>query len=468
MTAVNKMLRTLARLAAGGALGLLTIWAGVRPLQAQDDGWTPLEMLYEGGRVDFPVLVADPYGQVHAFWVESDSDFGRPGDNLVYYQRLDDANWLPLDIFIVGGNGAGLTGAASATGLGLLINGGDFAESGPSPEHTAKDWIEPVSVQEAYPNAALAADPDGALWMAFGTTTGEINVQRQDISTGRWSAPKLVGDTANTSAAADWMRMAFSEDGTMHVVWAEYQLPNGWPPIGLFYARSTDGGETWSRRRLVGGGFNQPNVVTGPQGAVYVTWTGMAGVGGKYFQESLDNGQTWGDLEALLPEGSGGSEGSPNLVVDSAGGLHVIYSNLGCVWYTHRAVGQSWSDAECISAEAGPVQVLEFPTMTISLGHELHVMFWTERRQIWHTSLRINAPELVPLPIPVFPTATPEPPTATPVPTATTTPLPDFGPAPTTSMVTGPGLFSIAAGAMPVLLLIAFVFIGRRWRSQKS
>jgi len=459
------MPRMLARVVSLLAVGLLATLAVGRPLQAQDGGWTGPELVFEGsGRVDNPVLVADAYGQVHAFWVFSEEEFGAPSARVIYYSRLDDPEWQPLDIFVINGNGSGLTGAASSDGLALLVNGGDYANSGPSPAPTAMDWYGLTNLQQAYPNAALAAGPDGALWMAYGTTTGEIDVQRRDPATGAWEAPRLVGDTANTNAAADWLRLAIGSDGTVHVVWSEFQLPNGWPPLGIYYAQSTDGGQTWTgRRRLGNGGFNQPNVVTGPNGAVYLTWTGIAGIAGKYFQESLDGGLTWGEVVAILPGGSGGgSEGPPNLAVDSAGGLHMLYSNQGCVWYVSRPPEQQWSAPECISAEAGPAQVLEFPTMTIRLGNELHVMFWTERRQVWHTSLTLALPAEAPLPIPIIPTATPVPPTATVAPTPTSTPLPDYGAAPTTAMVTGPGLFSIAAGAVPVVLLVLLVLAGRR------
>lgn len=457
--------RTLATLISLVAIGLLATLSAGQPLHAQDGGWTDVELVFEGsGRVDNPAVVADAYGQVHGFWIFAEEEFGAPGARLIYYSRLDDPDWQPLDIFVIGGNGTGLAAAASGRGISLVWDGGNWSAAGPSPSPTAKEWNAPVFLQQAYPNAAIAAAPDGALWMAFGTTSGEVDVQRRDPDTGRWEETKLVGDTANTSAAPDWLRLAIGSDGTLHVVWSEFQLPNGWPPLGLYYAQSTDGGETWSgRRRLGSGGYNQPNVVTGPNGAVYLTWTGIAGVGGKYFQESHDYGVTWSDVVAILPAGTGGgSEGPPNLAVDSVGGLHLIYSNGGCVWYVSRAPEQQWSEPECISAGAGPAQVLEFPTMTIRLGYELHVLFWTERRQLWHTTRTLDVPAVAPLEIPVFPTATPVPPTATLAPTPTSTPLPDFGPAPTTQMVTGPGLFSIAAGAVPVVLLVLLVLAGRR------
>jgi len=457
-----RILSMLVSLLAVGLLATLTLG---QPLAAQDGGWTGPELIFESsGRVDQPALVADVYGQVHGFWIFAEEEFGATGARTIYYSRLDQPDWQPLDIFVIGGNGTGLTAAASGSGLALLWDGGNWAAAGPSPDRTAKDWSAPVYLQQAYPNAAIAAGPDGVLWMAFGTTSGEIDVQRQDPVTGGWEEAKLVGDTANTNAAADWLRLAVGPDGTLHVVWSEFQLPNGWPPLGVYYSQSTDGGNTWTgRRRLGSGGYNQPNVVAGPNGAVYLTWTGIAGVAGKYFQESHDGGVTWSDPVAILPAGTGGgSEGPPNLAVDSAGGLHLIYSNLGCVWYVSRAPEQQWSEPECISAEAGPAQVLEFPTLTIRQGNELHVVFWLERRQLWHTTLALNVPAIAPLEIPIVPTATPVPPTATVAPTATATALPDYGPSPTTQMVTGPGLFSIAAGAVPVVVLVLLVLVGRR------
>ena len=462
---MNRLQRSLSLAVSLAAIGVLVTLTVAQPLHAQSGGWTAPELVFEGsGTVNYATLVSDPYGQVHAFWLFSEQEFGAPSGNSIFYSRLDDPEWQPLDILLVPGTGVGLTSAASSRGLSLLWEGRNWSEAGPAPEHTAKDWSGPVNLQAAYQNAGLATAPDGALWMAYGATTGEIDVVRQDPATGQWGAAKLVGDTAGTNAAADWLKMAISPDGTLHVVWSEFQLPNGWPPLGLYYAQSTDGGVTWTgRRRLADGGYNQPNVIAGQNGDVYLTWTGIAGVGGKYFQESHDGGVTWSDVTAILPANTGGgSEGSPNLAIDSAGGLHLIYSNNHCVWYVSRAPGQDWSEPECISQGAGPAQVLESPAMTIRLGNELHVIFWVEFRTLWHTSLTLDLPAETPLPIPVRPTATPIPPTATLAPTVTPTPLPDFGPAPTAEMVTGPGLFSVVAGTIPVILLVAFVILGRR------
>src|SRR5262249_6057833 len=163
-----------------------------------------------------------------------------------------------------------------------------------------------------------------------------------------------------------------------------------------------------------------PNVVSGPGQAVYLIWTGTAGAGQKYFQESLDGGQSWENSVQVFAQPGGGSEGAPNLAVDSAGNLHAVFSSNGCVWYTSRA-NLTWSAPACISAGVPSNSQIEFPAMTLGLGNQLHVMFWTDRRQMWYTTRSLPAPAVAPqaTPTEVIATATTVAPTLTPAPTRT-------------------------------------------------
>jgi hypothetical protein len=276
-----------------------------------------------------------------------------------------------------------------------------------------------------------------------------------------------VAPAANVNGAPDAVRIAAGPDGSLHVVWSEYQLPGGWPPLGLYYARSTDGGQLWTAPlRFAGGEYNQPNVLTGPDGQVYLAWTGAAGTGGKYFQESLNGGNTWEPQVDILPRGSGGgSEGAPVLKLDSAGGIHMLFSNLGCVWHVSRSE-RSWSAPECASGTLP--QDIEEPTLDIGLGNQAHVLYWTRNGQMWHTRRTLPAPALdaAPLPTQPAPTATAVIPTVTPVPTATH--LPDFGPLPSASQPAEAGLWALAAGVAPALMLVLFVLVQRGRRNLRD
>ncbi len=444
--------------------GVLGIWW--TPALAQSAGWNTPQLIFEGrGSIFSPALVADRFGQVHAFWIfQPDQSEGDNQGQLVYYTRLDQPTWPVNDIFAVPKAAGTLQAIMNADGLALLWAGRFFAWSGPSPHASAKDWNGPLDVLAGYAEAGLAVAPDGALWMTYGAGTNDIYVQRLNPDTGAWQAPQLVGDPTNPNTAPDGVRLAISADGRMHVVWAEYQLPNGWPPVGLYYAQSSDGGLAWSgRRRMAGALFNQPNVVVGPGQSVYVTWTGTAGAGQKYFQESIDGGQTWEGPIKVIDQGGGGSEGPPNLAVDSGGNLHMVFSHNGCVWYTRRE-NSIWSNPECISLGAARNAAIEQPVMALGLGNQLHVFFWTDRRQLWYTTLTLPIAGQAPQPTvtPIVPTATSVVPTTTPTPSPT--PLPDYGPMAQPGQATQPGVWALVAGVVPVVVLFVVVAVSRRQR----
>ena len=175
-----------------------------------------------------------------------------------------------------------------------------------------------------------------------------------------------------------------------------------------YYTNSTDQGLTWlPPQQAADTGFNQPNVATGPNAQVYLTWVGMVGVGGKYFQESGDAGRTWGRVEQIsLSETLGGSEGAPHILVDAVGDLHVVYAQSKCVWYTSRQ-GGSWTWPLCISANVpGEISNIESPSLALGLGNQLHVLFWFNKKQLWYTSRTLTIEGQAPLPIPT-PTADP-------------------------------------------------------------
>jgi hypothetical protein len=385
----------------------------------------------------------------------------------VYYTRLDHPDWEPVDIFITGENMTGLNAAPYALGIGLLWDGDTFAWSAISPRASAKEWHGPAGLDAAYPNADLAHGLADTLWAVYGAVnTNEIMVQRLRPARAAWESPLLVGDPVNTNASPDNMRLAVAADGRLHAVWTEYELPNGWPPLGLFYAQSSDEGRTWTvPYRIAGPTFNQPNVVAGPGAAVYLTWTGTAGTGDKYFQESLDGGTTWSDPEVVLPSSGGGSEGAPNLVVDSAGGLHLVAADNGCVWYVARENGV-WGVPECISAAVTASAFIETPALAIGQGNHLHVLFYIDRRQLWYTTRQLAAEASTPAPTPTVPTLTPVPPTVTVAPTASRTPLPDYGPAPAPGAITTAGYAAIVAGLLPVPLLVLTILAARGRRKR--
>jgi hypothetical protein len=252
----------------------------------------------------------------------------------------------------------------------------------------------------------------------------------------------------------------------LHAVWVEYLLPNGWPPNGVFYARSIDGGQNWTApETLAAGQYNQPNILTGTGNKVYATWVGAAGVGGKYFTQSDNGGETWSSAVAIAPPGTGGSEGVVSMALDTAANLHVLYSNQVCVWYATLERGV-WANAECIS-QGVPANLIESPLMTISQGNRLHVLFWTNNQQLWYTSRQLPVPgqQLLPTPTAFVPTAVP--PTVAPTLTPPPTHLPDYGPPMDTDLPAQTGAWAALAGFIPTAILIVIVYLSRRFGGRR-
>jgi hypothetical protein len=117
-----------------------------------------------------------------------------------------------------------------------------------------------------------------------------------------------------------------------------------------------------------------------------------------------------------------------------------------------------WSAPVCISTQ---VVQIEEPIMTIGLGNQIHVLYWTQRQQLWYVTRTLPAPAIDPLPVPTQPppTATVIVPTATIAPTATH--IPDLGPAPAAGEAAQAGVWALAAGVAPVALLVLAVLAQR-------
>src|SRR5713226_5594596 len=90
----------------GLALGVVSLCIasviGWLPAEAQSSGWTTPQLIFEGrGTTNTPTLVADAYGQVHAFWLFQSAQISSDlQPQQLYYTRLDRPAWPVKDILI--------------------------------------------------------------------------------------------------------------------------------------------------------------------------------------------------------------------------------------------------------------------------------------------------------------------------------------------------------------------------------
>src|SRR5260221_390549 len=110
---------------------------------AQDTNWTQPVLVFEGqGRVNHPTLVADEYGQVHAFWVFT-PDTSAGSAHQLYYARLDRPDLQPVDIYLGSDGFSSLTAADNPQALFLMWDGNALTQTGISPKLSAQVWRAP-------------------------------------------------------------------------------------------------------------------------------------------------------------------------------------------------------------------------------------------------------------------------------------------------------------------------------------
>ncbi|MEO6064086.1 MAG: hypothetical protein ABIQ99_19325 [Thermoflexales bacterium] len=432
-----------------------------------ETGWSlPRKIFQSPGQISTQAITVDTHGRVHAFWLAEDYGGVGQSSSSLYYLRLDAlTERAPVDILGETGSIGGVTATTDGSDHVLVNVSGNRTLRAPAGQAgSVRAWSECGEGVAALFYGHVTVDLSGTAWVAY-SGRDDFNIYVQKWQEAGWNDPIAISPPVFPNAAPDYARVAFDSKGTIHVVWSEYQLPAGWPPLGTLYSRSADGGASWSRPvEIAIGPYHQPALAVGPNDDLHVLMNGMVGIGGRYYRRSSDGGQTWTRVSAIVPPGKGGSEHTPNLVVDAAGVAHVLTSYDNAAWYLALYNG-NWSAPECVSCAPGvPRGHLEAPSMALGVGNLLHVLFWVDDTQLFYTTRTIGAPARAPLPLP-----TPAPTAIRLAPTAIAALAPTRPPVAINPVAPGevsgvPAAQIVASILAPLLAVCAFglVFLVRR------
>lgn len=354
--------------------------------QEPDPAWSePANLSNSSTNSSFPSLAVDPAGGVHIIWSE-----GTERSSVLFYSHLLGENWsTPIDVLVTPGEGPAVQPVLKADSEGYLhavwIGWGTvYHSSAYAPlAGTAHGWSEPkpLSAESPYTSMPdLAVDPADNLYVVYaeliGSTSG-IHCVRSTDHGDTWQVSVAIYQNTASSRMVDRARIASGPDGRLHVVWVEFNYPETFPPIGIRYSYSTDGGASWSQPiPLADGPYDYPGIVSLAGSKVHVVWSGTSADRFKFHRWSPDGGRSWSDTWRNLDVG--GYQGWPALAVDGNQNLHWLQvgtvARVGDSLYYNVWNGSEWSPGEVLLPPTASGQNATNVSAAIALGNELHVV----------------------------------------------------------------------------------------------
>lgn len=451
--------------------------------------WAPPECLSCGlfdesgapANAAFPVLLADEWGDAHAFWpAQFHIQTGMIGDT-VYYARWDGAKWsAPIDVINMAGDRiVGPKAVATSQGwLHLVWRGQHYVwysrvlitEAG-----SAQAWSTPRAISYSPgANAAISAGVDGVVHVVY-CTTEEISMLYHSSSTdgNEWSSPVQIESGANLDQA----RIAIDDRARLHVAF-RYGNPAS---KAVYYTRSDDGGQSWLsplQVDQVDGRYEEPyspnamTIATVGDDQVHLVWLGPPRAH-RWHQWSADGGDTWSPAAPISTD-LRLSTWPSSVAEDSLGRLHLMSLGRGSVlpfglYHTY------WHDRQWSPL----VQVVDWGDQRVELaitqGNMLHAI-WDHnidgRFSIWTSQLKLDAPSVPSHPSPTVPPTAMATSLATitnsTAPATTSTaqqPVPKFtAQGPIAQQSNQAPWFPVLAGALPVMFLIGLVVLRQWWQ----
>jgi hypothetical protein len=234
--------------------------------------WTTKRLTYNTGISNYPVIAVDSNNHIHVAW-----DDNSPGSDEIFHKRSTD-------------------GGATWTTKRLTYNSGNSN----SPD-IAVDSNNHIHV----------------VWYDWTPGITEIYYKKSTNGGTTWTSKRLTYNSGNS----DNPNIAIDSNDHIHVVW--YDNTPGTQEI--FHKKSTDGGATWTTKRLTynSGRSLFPAIASDSFDSIHVVWYDETpGNGEIYYKRSTNGGSNWTTKRLTY---NSGNSAIPTITVGSNGHIHVVW-----------------------------------------------------------------------------------------------------------------------------------------------
>jgi hypothetical protein len=353
-----------------------------------------------------PSITTSDTGHVFAAWIfNSPEELETVGS--IYLARGQEGEWSsPVDVLAPYHNRglSNLKVVASSEGQLYLMWQEQSVKISSAPIADAlnpRQWSPPVEViaplRRNLGIADLAIDNEGTLHVSYPDEQSVNYVQSKDGGL-TWSAPVVAGQIPEADQVIHGSRLTVASNGHIYIVWNALQLPDGWPPQGVYVATSYDAGVSFEQRQLEGLNHNYINVIAAEDNTIHAVWNTAVGLGGRYHSTSEDGGVSWTEPNRFT-ELSGSTQLFVMLMFDPWNNLHlgtIADGTINNVRHDqsifYMTWNENWSPPELVaSLPQGDAHRI---AMTVSEGNKIHILWQQGGGSIWYATKTTSMPHI--------------------------------------------------------------------------
>ena len=370
-----------------GSIGLMiALAADVPPSVAQSSSisWSvPINLSNTPQSSTHPAIVADGFGNVHVFWSEdvgglpqkyADQGQGTHVGNTIMHKQWDGTSWSeatdvlispddPIAEYVSVAVGRNNELHAVWTGQSTIY----YAHAPAWQAGAAHAWSQPVVIATDSARteweSSVTADAKGIVHIIYATRGDEPGVfHTRSTDGGQTWEPVTKLSRPFDALEQSISRLKIITDGAdrLHAIWTTVDAEGFGQAV--YYARSTDGGVTWSDAKQMGykgpGDFHVgwPSIASVGDSEIHLIYSAGPNSQGRYHRVSYDGGATWSEPDHVITEMEG-LNGPNQMVVDGAGQLHMMVNmrtvtQIFGIFYSQWN-GTTWSPVTMI-APSGP------------------------------------------------------------------------------------------------------------------